>query len=45
MEALTLLGWWGGGGGGGNLPALSLNINNFFNIETSATKLVDFFKK
>ena len=28
--------------GGQKVPALTLNVNNFFNIETNATKLSDF---
>ena len=36
----------GGGGGGGRgwqkVPAPTLNVNNFFNVEANATKLSDF---
>ena len=32
----------GGGGEGQKVPALTLNVNNFFNIEANATKLSDF---
>ena len=32
----------GEGGGGGILPAVTLNVNNFSNIETNATKLGKF---
>ena len=40
---LTLfnLGVWGGVGGQ-KVPALTLNVNDFFNIEANATKLSDF---
>ena len=33
-----------GVGGGQKVPALTLNINDFFNIEANATKLSDFPK-
>ena len=32
----------GGGWGGEKVPAPTLNVNNLFNIETNATKLVTF---
>ena len=31
-----------GGGGGQKVPALTLSVNNFFDIEANATKLGDF---
>ena len=33
----------GGGGGGGEVPALTLNVNNFFKIQPNAAKLYEFF--
>ena len=32
----------GGGGGGQKVPALTLNVNNFFNFKANATKLSNF---
>ena len=31
-----------GGGGGHKVPALTLNVNNFFNFKANATKLSNF---
>ena len=39
-KSLILLSW--GGGGGQKVPALTLSVNNFFDIEANATKLGDF---
>ena len=32
-----------GGGGGGGVPALTLNVYNFFKIQPNAAKLYEFF--
>ena len=42
VHGLSLFGLGGWGGGGEKVPALTLNVNNFFNIEANATKLSDF---
>ena len=33
----------GGGGGGHKVPALTLNVYNFFKIQPNAAKLYEFF--
>ena len=33
----------GGGGGGRKVPALTLNVYNFFKIQPNAAKLYEFF--
>ena len=48
MKHLTLSrprggGGGGGGGGGRKVPALTLNVYNFFKIQPNATKLYEFF--
>ena len=41
---LTLSRQGAGGGGARILPAVTLDVNNFFNITANATKLGDFFQ-
>ena len=42
-QHLTLFGFSGGGGGGWQkVPPLTLNVNNFSNIEANATKRSEF---
>ena len=40
---LTLFRPAGGGGGGRKVPALTLNVYNFFKIQPNAAKLYEFF--